>query len=159
MLDAVFIRFFIVPLHLLSRDSISMNNKIRHEGIIDSIERECVHVRILQTSACASCKVAGYCNAAEAKEKIVDVYHTDFSGLKVGDSVVVSTSGDVAARALLWAFGFPFILMVLVLVLVLWQTGNEGIAAVCGLLALVPYYGLLFLLRHWMRRQMAFVLE
>ena len=74
-------------------------------------------------------------------------------------SVVVSTSGDVAARALLWAFGFPFILMVLVLVLVLWQTGNEGIAAVCGLLALVPYYGLLFLLRHRMRRQMAFVLE
>ena len=64
-----------------------MNNKIRHEGIIDSIERECVHVRILQTSACAACKVAGYCNAAEAKEKIVDVYHTDVSGLKVGDAV------------------------------------------------------------------------
>ena len=136
-----------------------MNNKIRHDGIIDSIEKECVHVRILQTSACAACKVAGYCNAAEAKEKIVDVYRTDVAHLKVGDPVVVSTSGDMAARALLWAFGLPFILMVLVLVLVLWQTGDEGVAALSGLLALIPYYGLLFLLRHRMRRQMAFMLE
>lgn len=75
-----------------------MNHKIRHEGIVDSIEEECVHVRILQTSACASCKVAGYCNAAEAKEKIVDVFQTKGSSLKVGDAVTVSASGDVAAR-------------------------------------------------------------
>lgn len=103
-----------------------MNHKIRHEGIVDSIEEGCVHVRILQTSACASCKVAGYCNAAEAKEKIVDVFQTKGSSLKVGDAVTVSASGDVAARALLWAFGLPFLLMVTVLVLVLWQTHDEG---------------------------------
>ncbi len=136
-----------------------MNHKIRHEGIVDSIEEECVHVRILQTSACASCKVAGYCNAAEAKEKIVDVFQTKGSSLKVGDAVTVSASGDVAARALLWAFGLPFLLMVTVLVLVLWQTHDEGVAAISGLLSLIPYYGLLFLLRHRMRRKMAFVIE
>lgn len=136
-----------------------MNHKIRHEGIVDSIEEECVHVRILQTSACASCKVAGYCNAAEAKEKIVDVFQTKGSSLKVGDAVTVSASGDAAARALLWAFGLPFLLMVTVLVLVLWQTHDEGVAAISGLLSLIPYYGLLFLLRHRMRRKMAFVIE
>lgn len=136
-----------------------MNNKIRHEGIIDSIEDGCVHVRILQTSACAACKVAGYCNAAEAKEKIIDVFDAGKSGLKVGDAVVVSTSGDVAARALLWAFGVPFVWLVAVLVLVLWQTGDEGMAAICSLLSLIPYYGILFLMRHRMRRQMAFVIE
>lgn len=136
-----------------------MNNKIRHEGIIDSIEDGCVHVRILQTSACAACKVAGYCNAAEAKEKIIDVFDAGKSGLKVGDAVVVSTSGDVAARALLWAFGVPFVWLVAVLVLVLWQTGDEGMAAISSLLSLIPYYGILFLMRHRMRRQMAFVIE
>ena len=66
-----------------------MSNRIRHEGIIDSIDEGCVHVRILQTSACAACKVAGYCNAAEAKEKIVDVFQTDASAMKVGDTVTV----------------------------------------------------------------------
>ncbi len=136
-----------------------MSDKIRHEGIIDNIDEGCVHVRILQTSACAACKVAGYCNAAEAKEKIVDVYQTDTTQWKVGDSVVVTTSGRVAARALLWAFGCPFVLMVAVLALVLWQTGNEGVAALSGLLALVPYYGILFLMRHRMRQQMAFTIE
>lgn len=136
-----------------------MNNKIRHDGIIDSIEDGCVHVRILQTSACAACKVAGYCNAAEAKEKIIDVFDAGKSGLKVGDAVVVSTSGDVAARALLWAFGVPFVWLVAVLVLVLWQTGDEGMAAISSLLSLIPYYGILFLMRHRMRRQMAFVIE
>lgn len=136
-----------------------MSNRIRHEGIIDSIDEGCVHVRILQTSACAACKVAGYCNAAEAKEKIVDVFQTDGSAMKVGDTVTVSTTGNIATQALLWAFGFPFILMVTVLVIVLWQTGNEGMAALSGLLTLIPYYGLLFLLRHRMRRKMSFVIE
>lgn len=136
-----------------------MSNRIRHEGIIDSIDEGCVHVRILQTSACAACKVAGYCNAAEAKEKIVDVFQTDGSAMKVGDTVTVSTTGNIATQALLWAFGFPFILMVTVLVIVLWQTGNEGMAALSGLLTLIPYYGLLFLLRHRMRKKMSFVIE
>jgi len=136
-----------------------MSNNIRHEGIIDSIEEGCVHVRILQTSACAACKVKGYCNAAEAKEKLVDVYCDDVAAYRTGQEVTVATSGDVAARALLWAFGLPFVVMVGVLTLVLWRTGDEGLAAVSGLLSLVPYYGLLFLLRHRMRRQLAFVIE
>lgn len=136
-----------------------MSNTIRHEGIIDSIEEGCVHVRILQTSACAACKVKGYCNAAEAKEKLVDVYCDDVAAYRTGQEVTVATSSDVAARALLWAFGLPFVVMVGVLTLVLWRTGDEGLAAVSGLLSLVPYYGLLFLLRHRMRRQLAFVIE
>ena len=136
-----------------------MRNNISHSGVVERVEEGCVHVRIVQTSACAACKVAGYCNAAEAKEKIVDVFQTDAAALKVGDAVTVSTSGHIAAQALLWAFGFPFILMVTVLVIVLWQTKNEGMAALSGLLTLIPYYGLLFLLRHRMRRKMSFVIE
>ena len=137
-----------------------MSNKIRHEGVIDSIDEGCVHVRILQTSACAACKVAGYCNAAEAKEKIVDVFcNLRERELLPGQPVTVSASGDVAARALLWAFGIPFVLLVTILVIVLWQTGDEGIAALSALLSLIPYYGLLYLMRHRMQRQMAFTIE
>jgi len=136
-----------------------MSQKIRHEGVVDSIEEGCVHVRILQSTACGACKVAGYCHAAEAKEKLIDVYTTRATTYQVGDAVTVSTSQKVVARALLWAFGLPFVLMIAVLLLVLWQTGNEGLAAQSSLLVLVPYYGLLFLLRHRMRRQMTFEIE
>ena len=79
-----------------------MSTKISHSGVIESMEGNSVHVRIVQTSACAACKVAGYCNAAESKEKIVDVTPVDISLYKVGQVVTVSASGQVAARALLW---------------------------------------------------------
>lgn len=137
-----------------------MSTKISHSGIVESIEDGCVKVRIVQTSACAACKVAGYCNAAESKEKIVDVFgDATAKELAVGQQVSVTTSGQVAAKALLWGFGLPFVLMVAVLVLVLWLTGSEGKAALSGLAALVPYYILLWLLRNRMRQQLAFSIE
>ena len=137
-----------------------MSTKISHSGIVESIEDGCVKVRIVQTSACAACKVAGYCNAADSKEKIVDVFgDAAAKKLAVGQQVTVTASGQVAAKALLWGFGLPFVLMVAVLVLVLWLTGSEGKAALSGLAALVPYYILLWLLRNRMRQQLAFSIE
>jgi len=137
-----------------------MSTKISHSGIIEGIEGDCVKVRIVQTSACAACKVAGYCNAAESKEKIVDVLcGSAAKNLTVGQPVTVTTSGQVAAKALLWGFGLPFVVLVTVLVLVLWLTDHEGTAALSGLAALIPYYILLWLLRDRMREQLAFAIE
>ena len=136
-----------------------MNQRISHSGVIESIEEGCVHVRIVQTSACAACKVAGYCNAAESKEKIIDVFCDSVAAYQVGQQVVVSASGQVAVKALLWAFGVPFVLLMAVLLLVLLLTGNEGWAALSALATLVPYYVLLWLLRDKMREQLAFKIE
>ena len=136
-----------------------MNQRISHSGVIESIEEGCVHVRIVQTSACAACKVAGYCNAAESKEKIIDVFCDSVAAYQVGQQVVVSASGQVAVKALLWAFGVPFVLLMAVLLLVLLLTGNEGWAALGALGALVPYYIILWLLRDKMREQLAFTIE
>ena len=136
-----------------------MSTKISHSGIIESIQGDSIQVRIVQTSACAACKVAGYCNAAESKEKIIDVSSADSAAYHPGQQVVVSTSGTVAAQALLWGFGLPFVVLVVVLFVVLQLTGNELWAALGGLLALVPYYILLWLTRHRMREQLSFSIE
>ena len=89
-----------------------MGTKIRHSGIIEHIDDGCVHVRIVQTSACAACKVASYCNAAESKEKLIDVFcDTSSCNYQVGQQVTVMTSGTVAAKALLWGFGLPFVII------------------------------------------------
>ena len=136
-----------------------MNQRITHSGVVDSVEDGCVHVRIVQTSACAACKVASYCNAAESKEKMIDVYCDNVAAYRTGQQVTVSTSGQVAAKALLWAFGVPFVLLMVVLVLVLLLTGNEGWAALGALGALIPYYIILWLLRDKMREQLAFRIE
>lgn len=136
-----------------------MVDNISHSGVVESVGDGCVHVRIVVTSACAACKVAGYCNAAESKEKVVDVYTAKSAAYVVGQAVTVSASRQVATHALLLAFGLPFVILVAVLVGVLLLTGDELWAALGGLLALVPYYGILWLFRQKVRDRLAFQIE
>ena len=138
----------------------NMAEKIRHSGIVDSVSGDCVKVRILQTSACASCKVAGYCNASESKEKVVDVYGREHAGrLRVGDSVVVTASREVAMSALAIGFGVPFVILLVVLFAVAWLTSDETLGALVAIAALAPYYLALYLLRDKMRSRMTFSIE
>ena len=95
-----------------------MGHKISHSGVIESFGDGCVHVCIVQTSACAACKVAGHCHAAESKEKLVDVYCDPVARqLQVGQTVMISASTQVATHALLLGFGLPFIVLVAVLII------------------------------------------
>ena len=137
-----------------------MSTKISHSGIVESISEGCVQVRILQASACAACKVAGHCHASESKEKIVDVLNVrDAARLKVGDSVIVSASRDVANRALLLGFGVPFLILVSVLFIMLKVVSDEGLAAITAILALMPYYGMLYLMRVRIQQKISFSIE
>ncbi len=136
-----------------------MDNNIRHSGIIDSINGSVVRVRILQTSACAACKVASHCNAAESKEKLVDVAVADGKVRQVGDRVTVCASRHVVSRAMLLAFALPLALMVVTLVAVMLLTGDEGTAGLSALLVLVPYFLTVWLFRGRIGRQVSFSLE
>ncbi len=136
-----------------------MSDKIKHSGVVENVMDGCVQVRIVQTSACAACKVAGYCNASESKEKIVDVYCANSTSYKTGQQVMVTASTKVAAKALLMGFGLPFVVLVVTLFVVLQATGDEGVAALSGLAALVPYYGLLYLFRDAIRDKLSFSIE
>ena len=136
-----------------------MDEKITHAGIVEQVDGGRVRVRIMQTSACAACKVAGHCNAAEAKEKLVDVFTASASQWKVGDAVTVAASRQMATQALLLAFGLPLVIMLAVLLAVLSLTGREGLSALCALGSLLPYYGVLWLLRGRLQQRMAFWIE
>ena len=48
-----------------------MTNTIEHQGFIIEINNNIAHVRIEQTSACASCHVKSVCGASEKSEKII----------------------------------------------------------------------------------------
>ena len=136
-----------------------MHTKISHSGIIESVSGGCVKVRILQASACAACKVAGHCHASESKEKIVEVFCCDTAKYETGQEVTVCASKDVAGRALLLGFGWPFVILVGVLVIALYVLNDEGLAALCALLALVPYYLVLYLCRDRIGQKLTFTIE
>ena len=136
-----------------------MSNKIKHAGVVDGVEGECVRVRILQSSACSACKGAAHCNASETKEKIIDVMDADASHYQKGDQVMVVADTAVGFRASLYGYLLPLILMVVTLVGVLAATHSEGLAAVSALGILIPYYVLLFLMRNKLRNRLSFTLE
>lgn len=136
-----------------------MSQKISHAGIIESIQGDCIKVRIIQTSACAACKVAGHCNASESKVKIVDVLGYETAKYATGQEVTVWASRDVANKALLLGFGIPFLLLLGVLVAVLYLTNNEGVAALAAIGSLMPYYFLLWLRRDSIQHGISFQIE
>ena len=136
-----------------------MSDIVTHSGIIERIDGSTLKIRIVQTSACAACKVAGHCNASESKEKIVDVFCRDTAKYETGQEVTVWASKDVANKALLLGFGLPFLLLLGVLVAVLYLTDNEGLAALAALGSLIPYYFLLWLWRDSIRQKISFHLE
>lgn len=134
-------------------------NKIKHTGIVDGVEGECVKVRILQASACSACKVAAHCNASEMKEKMVEIRMADAASYQKGDSVVVVADASVGYRASLYGYLLPLVAMVATLIAVLATTHSEGMAAVSALGILIPYYVVLYLMRNKLRNRFSFKLE
>ncbi len=136
-----------------------MSNKITHSGTVKSIADGCIKVQIVQTSACAACKVASHCNASESKVKIVDVFTRDTNIYQIGQEVTVWASKDVANRALLLGFGAPFLLLICVLMIALKVFGDEGLAALAALASLVPYYLALWVMKDRIQQQISFNIE
>ena len=133
-----------------------MNSEISHSGVVESVGDGHMRVRILQTSACAACKVAGNCHAAEAKEKLVDVNCNNASVYQTGQQVVVTASHSVVNWALLLGFGLPLLILVGTIIVATWLSYDEGTAALASIVMLAPYYLLLWLLRSRIARQVEF---
>ncbi len=149
----------VLPLH--SKDACikqTMANDIKHLGIIESIDGAHIQVRIEQSSACASCKVAHHCNASESKEKIIDVYSTR-RHYEVGQQVMVCTTYTAASSAVLLGFVFPLVLLLVVL-LVFKQLGYpDEYAALSGILSLVPYFFIIWLFQRRIKKYISFQIE
>ena len=137
-----------------------MAEVIRHDGIIDSIEDDCIHVRIVQASACAACGAKSLCSAAESKEKIVDVYGADTQIYQVGQKVMVEGAATMGMKAVRLAFLFPLILLVGAMALAMWlSAGNEAVAALSALLALTIYFLVLFACKKKLKNKFSFVIK
>ena len=150
-------------MHLQTRDCKyamkNMNTTIKHSGVVESVTGDCIKVRIVQTSECVSCKVAGHCHASDKKDKTVDVYGTDTSGLNIGDEVMVVASESMGWFAVVLGFVLPFIIVVALLFAVLGVSGNELTAALASLFSLIPYFVLLYLCKDKIRKRISFTIE
>ena len=137
-----------------------MTNKIKHLGIVESIEGSHVKVRILQVSACSTCSIKGHCNASDMKEKLIDVYNNQNFALNIGERVMVCGTTSMGMRAVFLAFAIPFMVLLLSLFVVMSMTeGNEMFSAIVSLCMLVPYYLVLYKMRNKLSNTFSFTIE
>lgn len=134
------------------------NQEITHEGIIKHIQGNHILVRIMQTSACAGCKIANSCHAdysPEGKEKMIDVYSAA-DGFYVGQTVTVSTTAAMARKALMMGFVFPLVMLLATLLLLLAMGQTELVAALAAIAVLIPYYIYIWIQRHRLATRLTF---
>lgn len=136
-----------------------MADIIRHRGIVEKVEGSHVVVRIVQTSACSACSAKGLCNASESKEKQIDVYEQHPS-YRIGEEVEVCGTTSMGMQAVLLAFGIPVLLLLFALFVTMRITdGDALLSAIVALLAVVPYYLVIYFMKDKLNRTFSFTIE
>jgi sigma-E factor negative regulatory protein RseC len=62
-------------------------------------------------------------------------------------------------RALLLGYLLPFILLLVTIIVAVQLTGNEGFAALLGVIIMVPYFALLYRFRESIKKRFEFRLK
>ena len=132
-----------------------MADTIRHQGIVENINDTHLQVRIVQTSACASCSIKGHCSSADTKEKLIDVID-ESSSYQPGDRVWVTGELSMGVMAVLFAFIFPFLILIISLFVFMAIWNDELRSALCSLALLIPYYYILWLNKSRMGKKFSF---
>ena len=111
---------------------------IKHDGIVIAVNGDgTVRVRIVQTSACASCKAKAICASAESVEKEIDAVSDGL--LAIGDEAEVLVAEKIGWKAIFLAYILPFVVL-LGSVLVLNEFIEEELAGTIALCAMGVYY-------------------
>ena len=113
---------------------------IKHDGIVIAVNSDgTVRVRIVQTSACASCKAKAMCASAESKEK--EILAIGDGLLAVGDEAEVMVQQKMGWKAILLAYMLPFLVMMAVVAIGNGLLGiREEIIGTVALCAMGVYY-------------------
>ena len=133
-----------------------MANTIKHQGIVENINGSHLQVRIIQTSACASCSIKGHCSSADTKEKLIDVTDDNVSSYQPGDRVWVIGELSMGVMAVLLAFILPFLVLIFSLFIFMAIWNDEMGSALCSLALLIPYYYILWLNKSRLGKKFSF---
>ena len=132
-----------------------MDELIRHEGIVLSINGEKAHVQIVQTSACSACKARSMCMSSESQSKEMDAIMLE--PMKIGDKVEVEVRERLAWKAVLLAYILPFIVMLAIIAILDFATDwSEAVIGTLSLCGIALYYIGLSVFRNRLQKQFSF---
>lgn len=135
-----------------------MSESINHTGYVEKIDGDTVFVRITQQSACSGCHAQSICSASEKKNKIIEI--PDRSGqFQANEKVMICGQSSTGLQAVLLAFVIPLVIVVGAIVIGTNLQWNETTSGLAGLLLLLPYYYILYVMRDKLKRRFVFTLK
>lgn len=137
----------------------SNQETVSHEGIVTKITDDELEIKILAQSACASCHIQSACNMGEQSEKILTVPRPKDREFTLLQKVNVKMAIGQGNRAAILAYLIPILLLLAVLFVCLGLGLNEGLAALISIVALIPYYIILYLRRDKLKKRFEYTIE
>ena len=132
---------------------------ISHQGVVTKITDEMLEIRIVAQSACASCHAKSACGMGEQAEKILTVPRPKGQEFQLFQKVNVIMSIGQGNKAAVLAYLIPIILLLAVLFICLGLGLGEGLSALIGIGALIPYYLVLYTQREKLKRRFEYRIE
>ena len=132
---------------------------ISHEGVVTKITDDELEIKILAQSACAACHAKSACGMGEQAEKILTVPRPKNRTLDLIQRVNVRMAIGQGNKAAILAYLIPIVLLLAVLFVCLGLGLNEGLAALISIVALVPYYIVLYLKRDQLKKRFEYTIE
>ena len=126
---------------------------ISHEGIITKITDDELEIKILAQSACAACHAKSACGMGEQAEKILTIPRPKDKDFTLSQKVNVKMAIGQGNKAAVLAYLLPIILLLAVLFVCLGFGLNEGLSALISIVALIPYYIVLYLRRDQLKKK------
>ncbi len=132
---------------------------ISHEGVITKITDDELEIKILAQSACAACHAKSACGMGEQAEKILTVPRPKDRAFDINQKVNVRMAIGQGNKAAVLAYLIPIVLLLAVLFVCLGLSMNEGLAALISIVALIPYYIVLYMKRDQLKKRFEYTVE
>lgn len=132
---------------------------ISHEGVVTRITDDVLEIKILAQSACAACHAKSACGMGEHAEKVLTVPRPQGQEFHLFQKVNVVMAVSQGNKAAVLAYLIPILVLLGVLFACLGLGLGEGLSALIGIAALVPYYFILYLKRDKIKGQFEYRIE
>lgn len=131
---------------------------VEQKGTIEEIKDGVVKVNLLSVSACATCHAKGACSMLDIQNKSIDVYESG-NNYKKGEVVNIIMRQSLGYKAMLFAYGLPFLLVLAALIILTSLHVNELMTGLGSLSLLIPYYLIIYFFRNNLQKTFTFTIR
>lgn len=139
----------------LSKNEMTRNRKVEHEGIIQSLSAQTLDIVIDSHSACAGCHAKGACGISDMKQKIITARRPE-GDFQVGERVMVYADLGNAFYSVWLAYVLPSIVIIGAIFFIEKTGSSELTAAMASLGLLALYFFMLYLFRNKISKRITF---